>query len=414
MTYPDLENMILCDYIKDDTILASVSQQLDSVSDGFPLSPAEAVGELIEEAEERGLSGNILQQYIMALLCDGNNGAADAIERYGSYGQGIAKALAHDMELLWPYVSLTASQVFGKDYAFLDDYQPTAPTMHDVLGKLTQALLGCQSAGEATQALLNHYLQYGRGNLATYMAFRLGEDGELIGIDAFPQYQWDDLIAYEAQKEKLLTNTLHFVAGKDANNVLLTGARGTGKSTGVKALVYRFHDQGLRLIQVGREQFAHLPALLEELGNLKSKKFILFFDDLSFDENEKEYKYLKSAIDGGVTPQPKNVVMYATSNRRHLLKETWQDRNDEMDEVYRDDSTNESISLSDRFGLILHYGTPTQDEYLAIIDHELQKHGIVIPQDKLRVLGVRWEMEHSGRNGRIAQQFVTWYLGNQH
>lgn len=152
---------------------------------------------------------------------------------------------------------------------------------------------------------------------------------------------------------------------------------------------------------------------METLCAIRSKKFILFFDDLSFDEDEKEYKYLKSAIDGGVSPQPKNVVMYATSNRRHLLKETWKDRNDEMDEVYRDDSTNESISLSDRFGLIIHYGTPTQDEYLAIIDHELQKHGISIPKDKLRVLGVRWEMEHSGRNGRIAQQFVKWYVGNK-
>lgn len=105
---------------------------------------------------------------------------------------------------------------------------------------------------------------------------------------------------------------------------------------------------------------------MERLGDIGSKKFILFLDDLSFDENEKEYKYLKSAIDGGVTPQPKNVLIYATSNRRHLLKETWRDRNDELDEVYRDDSTNESISLSDRFGLILHYSAPTQDEYLQM------------------------------------------------
>lgn len=152
---------------------------------------------------------------------------------------------------------------------------------------------------------------------------------------------------------------------------------------------------------------------MERLGDIGSKKFILFLDDLSFDENEKEYKYLKSAIDGGVTPQPKNVLIYATSNRRHLLKETWRDRNDELDEVYRDDSTNESISLSDRFGLILHYSAPTQDEYLQIIAHELKKAGITLDSEELRVEGVRWEMEHSGRNGRIAQQFVKWYLGNR-
>ena len=116
---------------------------------------------------------------------------------------------------------------------------------------------------------------------------------------------------------------------------------------------------------------------MEKLGAIGSKRFILFLDDLSFDENEASYKYLKSAMDGGVTPQPKNVVIYATSNRRHLLKETWHDRNDEWEEVYRDDNTNEAISLSDRFGLILHYAAPTQDEYLEIIGHELKKPALI-------------------------------------
>lgn len=368
---------------------------------------------LVEEAEDWGLSGNILQQYIITVLCRGNNEAARVIEQYGAYGQGIVKAMQHDMEILWPYLFLKPSDVAGAEYNFLDDYEPTNPKANPAFTALRKSLLACTDAATAAETLLNHYVRYGRGDLATYMAFRLSDEGTLIGIDEFPQYQWDDLIGYEPQKEKLLTNTLHFVEGKEANNVLLTGARGTGKSTAVKALVNRFHGQGLRLVQISRDQLHLLPELLESLCNIRSKKFILFFDDLSFDEDEKEYKYLKSAIDGGVTPQPKNVVMYATSNRRHLLKETWQDRHDDLAaEVYRDDSTNESISLSDRFGLILHYGAPTQDEYLAIIDHELQKHGISIPKDKLRVLGVQWEMEHSGRNGRIARQFVKWYVGN--
>ena len=134
---------------------------------------------------------------------------------------------------------------------------------------------------------------------------------------------------------------------------------------------------------------------------------------MSFDEGETEYKYLKSVIDGGVTPQPDNVLIYATSNRRHLLRESWQDRSDQIDDIYMQDSANESISLSDRFGLILHYAQPTQDEYLAMIQHELEKAGIMLDKEKLRILGVRWEHEHSGRNGRIAHQFVTWYLGQQ-
>ena len=221
------------------------------------------------------------------------------------------------------------------------------------------------------------------------------------------------MLGYEEQKYKLLTNTQNFMDGKPANNVLLTGARGTGKSTGVKALASIFAAKGLRLIQIARDQLELVSPVMEELSQVRSKKFILFFDDLSFDEGEASYKYLKSAIDGSVTAQPDNVLFYATSNRRHLLKETWSDRSDALEaEVYRQDSANESISLSDRFGLILHYSLPSQDEYLQIIDHELRKNGIRLSPEELRIEGVRWEMEHSGRNGRIANQFVKWYLGN--
>ena len=266
---------------------------------------------------------------------------------------------------------------------------------------------------KATAVLLDYYAAFGRGKLARFMAFRLSDDGQLIGIENFPHLDWNDLIGYAAQKEKLMANTAAFVSGKEANNVLLTGSRGTGKSTAVKALVSRYHEQGLRLVQLQRDQLQGLQPLMEKLGAIGSKRFILFLDDLSFDENEASYKYLKSAMDGGVTPQPQNVVIYATSNRRHLLKETWHDRNDEWEEVYRDDNTNEAISLSDRFGLILHYAAPTQDEYLEIIGHELKKAGIDLAPEKLRIEGLRWEMEHSGRNGRIAQQFVKWYLNNR-
>ena len=236
--------------------------------------------------------------------------------------------------------------------------------------------------------------------LARYTAFRIGTGGTLIGIADFPVFKWDDLLGYEDQKYKLLTNTQNFMEGRPANNVLLTGARGTGKSTGVKALAAMF-------------QLELVSPVLEKLNEIRSKKFILFFDDLSFDEGESSYKYLKSAIDGSVTAQPDNVLIYATSNRRHLLKETWSDRNDALEaEVYRQDSANESISLSDRFGLILHYSMPSQDEYLQIIDHELRKAGVRLSPEELRLEGIRWEMEHSGRNGRIANQFVKWYLGN--
>ncbi len=406
MTNSNAHGLMVCQSIADDGLFQAACA---AVRDGA--AHDRAAGALIAAAEKMGLCGNIWKEYMLQRLCDGDNIAAATIERHGSYGTGLVQALREDMAILWPYLQASGAALFG--HAFLDSYMPAAPKQNACRQALAQALDACTTAEDGAQALLDHYAAFGRGKLANYMAFRVQGQGELIGIEGFPQYEWDDLIGYAAQKEKLLANTVNFLEGREGNNVLLTGARGTGKSTGVKALVYRYHQKGLRLIQVGRGQLETLPALMETLNAIQSKKFILFFDDLSFDEDEKEYKYLKSAIDGGVSPQPSNVLLYATSNRRHLLKETWRDRNDEMDEVYRDDSTNESISLSDRFGLILHYGMPTQDEYLQIIDHELRKAGVVLDAHELRIQGIRWEMEHSGRNGRVAQQFVKWYLGNK-
>ena len=408
MEYDSMERLMVCRNFLQMPLVQAVNRYMQTNEE---TEVPYIVSQLVQYAEKHGVCGNIWQQFLLRTLCDGENTAAVTIEQVGTYGTGLQSALAMDMKVLWPYLHSTANDLFG--CAFLDAYMPSQPKEDVCLQALTQAMTACRTPDEGTVALLMHYTTYGRGKLASYMAFRINSQNRLVGIEEFPHLAWDDLISYQAQKEKLLQNTVNFIENRGANNVLLTGARGTGKSTAVKSLVWQYHEQGLRLLQIERGQLAMLPGMMEKLSLVKSKKFIIFLDDLSFDEDEKEYKYLKSAIDGGVTPQPDNVLIYATSNRRHLLKETWKDRNDEMDEVYRDDSTNESISLSDRFGLIIHYAAPTQDEYLAIIDHELRKAGIVLDKKELRILGVRWEMEHSGRNGRIAQQFVKWYLGNK-
>ncbi len=409
MNYPDLRGLLVCREFLTDPIVSAVSEYLRS-SDNIAKRRA-AASALLNGAERLGLAGNVWRQYLLYVLAMGENIAAESVERCGASGGGLAVALEKDMNILQPYLDAKPSDfLFDR---FLDDYEPSRPSDYEFLQAMTRAFEGAADAGEKAQALLRHYKIYGRGELARYVAFYVRPSGKLRGIDFFPRLEWEDLIGYEMQKEKLLANTVNFIEGRQANNVLLTGARGTGKSTAVKALAHRFHTEGLRLVQVRRGQLDALPVIMERLSHLRSKKFILFFDDLSFDEDEKEYKHLKSAIDGGLMPQPDNVLIYATSNRRHLLKETWRDRRDDLEEVYRDDSTNESISLSDRFGLIIHYAAPTQDEYLQIIDHELRKAGVELDAGKLRVLGVRWEMEHSGRNGRIARQFVKWYLGNQ-
>ena len=419
MKYPDLRRLTVCRSLLEDAVIRKmlcVQEQMPAEKEEGGQALFSAQGELtdllVQKAERLGISGNVLSAYIVHCLAEGGNTAAKTIEAAGRYGGGLKEAMCHDMLLLLPYLSARTSEFTGS--AFLDDYQPAREGRNLPEKRLLAKLVRAKRGETAARAVLEQYLKYGSGMLAEYTAFRIGPDGKLTGIADFPVFDWDDLLGYEEQKTKLLTNTVNFMDGKPANNVLLTGARGTGKSTGVKALASMFSDDGLRLIQITRDQLELVAPVLDRLNEIRSKRFILFFDDLSFDEGENSYKYLKSAIDGSVTPQPDNVLIYATSNRRHLLKETWGDRgsNDLEAEVYRQDSTNESISLSDRFGLILHYSTPTQDEYLQMIDHELQKAGVQMDPEELRLEGLQWEMEHSGRNGRIANQFVKWYLGN--
>ena len=422
MGYPDLRRLAVCrNLLKDEVINKLADVQLKEQEGSFADSDnqkteiqilrSELAGLLVKQAEKLGLSGNILSAYIIHCLAEGNNTAADTVEATGTCGTGLSQVMARDMQLLLPYLSAKTSAFAGMD--FLDAYMPAEEAENKFEASLQNKILRAKTAGTAAKALLDHYKKWGSGMLARYTAFRIGTGGNLIGIADFPVFAWDDLLGYEDQKYKLLTNTRNFMEGRPANNVLLTGARGTGKSTGVKALAAMFAGDGLRLIQITRDQLELVAPVLERLNEIRSKKFILFFDDLSFDEGEPGFKFLKSAIDGSVTAQPDNVLIYATSNRRHLLKETWSDRNDALEaEVYRQDSANESISLSDRFGLILHYSLPSQEEYLQIIDHELRKAGVRLSPEELRLEGLRWEMEHSGRNGRIANQFVKWYLGN--
>ncbi|MBR4526481.1 MAG: ATP-binding protein [Acidaminococcaceae bacterium] len=422
MKNTDLRNLVVCRDLLEDPVIQKIIELVE-FREEYPSSPAknrmesflqsEVAALLIQQAEKLGISGNLLPAYIVHLLAEGGNVAARTIEAVGSYGKGLLDSLGDDMILLLPYLKVKTTVVIGRDNPFLNNYHPAKKEQNLFETNLLQRLVEMKTITSAARHLLRHYEKWGSGMMARYTAFRIGAGGTLIGIADFPVFNWDDLLGYEDQKYKLLTNTQNFMEGRPANNVLLTGARGTGKSTGVKALAAMFAADGLRLIQIGRDQLELVAPVLEKLNEIRSKKFILFFDDLSFDEGESGYKYLKSAIDGSVTAQPDNVLIYATSNRRHLLKETWSDRNDALEaEVYRQDSANESISLSDRFGLILHYSTPSQEEYLQIIDHELRKAGVHLSKEELRLEGVRWEMEHSGRNGRIANQFVKWYLGN--
>lgn len=392
----NLQGLMICRNLLDEKIFGNAA-------DRFEIS-----ARLIERAETLGLSGNLFRVYLIYLLANEPNLISTTIEQHGGIvGDSLRKIFTHDIEILLP---IFRGELTG-EFKVLNRYEPTAENTNEYLRELNRRLNNLNDAAEIAYTFIEHWKHYGCGDIATYRAFRW--DNKLVGVRHFETIRLDDLIGYAHQKELLTGNTTAFVKGKPANNVLLVGARGTGKSSGVKALVNEYYAQGLRLLQITKPQLKALPAIMETLRQFMSKRFIIFLDDLSFDESEAEYKYLKSAIEGGVESRPENVLIYATSNRRHLIRETWRDRSEEHEELYRDDSTNETISLSDRFGLIIHYYAPTQAEYLEIIRSMLKRRGIELDAETLRIEGLRWEMSHSGRNGRTAQQFVNHYLGQR-
>ncbi|MBO4779704.1 MAG: ATP-binding protein [Selenomonadaceae bacterium] len=392
----NLQGLIVCrDLLKEEVF--------GGIADRF-----EIAARLIEKAEMLGLSGNLYRAYLIYLLAHEPNLISTSIEmRGGKIGKDLREVFKHDIEILLP---ILRGELVG-ELKLLNNYEPSVKNGDESFNELIRRLEKVRDATEIVYTFIEHYRRYGYGDIATYRAFRW--DKKIVGIRHFETIRLDDLIGYAHQKELLIGNTTAFVDGKPANNVLLVGARGTGKSSGVKALVNEFYSQGLRLVQITKPQLKTLPDLMETLRQFMSKRFIIFLDDISFEESEAEYKYLKSAIEGGVESRPENVLIYATSNRRHLIRETWRDRHDEQEEIYRDDSTNETISLSDRFGLIIHYYAPTQAEYLEIIRSMLKRRGIELDAEQLRIEGLRWEMSHSGRNGRTAQQFVNHYLGQR-
>ena len=370
---------------------------------------AECAAELIRAAENLGLSGNLLPRYLLHVLTHEANLVSETMERTGlPPGGSLRQAFYQDIERLYPLLTQPTSTFLGAK--LLDHYEPTQNVYDKTEDFLLPWIEAAQTPRDYAEALLTYYARYGYGELAGHVVFRWDDAANKIrGIAHFERTQMKNLIGYQRQKEQLLQNTRAFVQGKPANHVLLVGARGTGKSSAVKALVNEYEESGLRLVQITKEQLRKLPEIMTALRNYAGRKFILFLDDISFEDSDAEFKAVKSAIEGGVSSCPPNVRLYATSNRRHLVRETWRDR--EQEELYRDDSINETISLSDRFGLVIHYHTPDQDEYLAIIDHMLSQKGIHLSPEELRIAGLRWEMTHSGRSGRTAQQFVAHYLG---
>jgi len=283
---------------------------------------------------------------------------------------------------------------------------------------LSNRISSANDEEEIFNIVTGFYKDYGVGKFGLNKAFRLSnEDGKLslIPITNTLEVKLSDLVGYELQKQKLIDNTRAFVEGRKANNVLLFGDSGTGKSTSVKAVLNEYYDKGLRMIEIYKHQFKDLASVISQIKN-RNYKFIIYMDDLSFEEFEIEYKYLKAVIEGGLENKPDNVLIYATSNRRHLIRESWKDRSDmETDgDIHRSDTMEEKLSLVDRFGITINFSSPSPKEYLEIVRQLAARHGIrKLSEDELYAEARKWELYHGGLSGRTAQQFINYLAGKE-
>ena len=252
--------------------------------------------------------------------------------------------------------------------------------------------------------------RFGFGLYAKHIMFYIGEGNRIVPVINPDQIRLSSLVDYKREQQIILDNTVALLEGKPAANILLTGDAGTGKSSTVKAVVNELHDRGLRILEVRKEQLHAIPAILDEL-NTNPLKFILFIDDLSFQKDDDNFSALKAILEGSVSAKSRNVVIYATSNRRHLVKESFSGR--DGDDVHRNDTMQEIISLSERFGIQVTFQKPNKEIYLGIVRHLAEEKGVKMDADELDMLAERFALGRGGRSARAATQFIDGLLAKQ-
>ena len=382
---------------------------------------------LLQVATDYGFDKNLWHNYLTFLLITSENPFSITCEKVGANEGSVnyfAKGDFRVFKELFDYDFSRLEEFLGVDcFARISDYQAIGKKelmYNKNVSQKVQALSAqLEQAGDEEaffDCVTGFYKAYGVGMFGLNKAFRIssGERDEVMfhPINNMDTVMLKDLVGYELQKQKLIDNTMAFVQGKKANNVLLFGDSGTGKSTSIKAIVNEFYPQGLRMIEIYKHQFKDLSTVIARIKN-RNYKFIIYMDDLSFEEFEVEYKFLKAVIEGGVETRPDNILIYATSNRRHLIKENWSDRNDmEHDNgMHRSDTMEEKLSLVNRFGVTICYSKPSQKEYFHIVTELSRRAGIQMEEKELCAEANKWELSHGGISGRTAQQFVNYLLG---
>lgn len=386
------------------------------------------INKLLDVATQYGFDENLWHNYLAYILATNENPFSITCEKVGAtdgtvnqFAKGdfrIFKALFdYDFSEMEKTLGINCFSIILQYHSVEKKERRYNKSVSDKVKQLSKQMEQAKDEEEIFTIITDFYRIYGVGKFGLNKAFRLRHKDagvELIPITNTEEVRLDDLIGYELQKEKLVENTKNFVEGRKANNCLLFGDSGTGKSTSIKAILNEYYSQGLRMIEIYKHQFKDLSTVIAQIMN-RNYRFIIYMDDLSFEEFEIEYKYLKAVIEGGLETKPDNVLIYATSNRRHLIRETWSDRSDmSQDELHRSDTMQEKLSLVNRFGVSINYAKPSQKEYFEIVCKLAKRYdSITLSDEELCREANKWELSHGGISGRTAQQFINYLAGKE-
>lgn len=386
----------------------------------------EQIHRLLEISTRYGFDKNLWHNYLAFELAMSENPFTMVSEKVGANEGTVNEFAKGDFQIfkqLFDYdfsgmeqeLEINCFAVILNYRAIVKSEQIFNKSVSEKVQKLSADIELAQDELALYHIITDFYRTYGVGKFGLNKAFRVSPDEEygiLSPITTTGDMTLDDLVGYESQKQKLIENTEAFVSGRRANNVLLFGDAGTGKSTSVKAILNQYYSRGLRMIEVYKHEFKYLSQIISEIKN-RNYRFVIYMDDLSFEEFEIEYKYLKAVIEGGLENKPENVLIYATSNRRHLIRETWSDRSDmSKDELHRSDTMQEKLSLVARFGVTIGFYRPSQQEYFNIVTELAKKHPeITLSEEELHLKANQWELSHGGISGRTAQQFINYLSG---
>ncbi|MBP5297622.1 MAG: ATP-binding protein [Lachnospiraceae bacterium] len=384
----------------------------------------ECVYSLIDFAGNHGFYGNLWHCYLTNLLVNNENTYSKGCEIRGEIEGSINLAALHDIGIFKEFydydLNILKESLDVPELDYITDYVASKgeskvynQRICKRICELAVRFLKDTTPEDMKATLTSFYKEYGVGKFGLHKSFRVVHDDTGVHIEPIlniAHVYLEDLVGYEIQKKKLTDNTDAFVEGRKANNCLLFGDAGTGKSSCIKGIANKYYEKGLRIIEIYKHQFEDLNEVIAQIKN-RNYKFIIYMDDLSFEEFEIEYKYLKAVIEGGLEKKPENVLIYATSNRRHLLREKFSDKAERDDDLHTNDTVQEKLSLVARFGVTIYFGSPTPTEFKEIVLALAKKADIKMGEEELLAEANKWELYHGGLSGRTAQQFVDYLSG---